>query len=153
MSTINLQRALVTWVRLERRPGQEVIEERDVGNVHVVEFNMFDQAPPGATRADVHFVLVAPTEGLPDREEFARVLREAAGPGDFTTLSTEDLAKGPSYIALGGWLGSQDLALMLIGAAELVGYAKAITPEVLGITGEMADQLAGQGMVFLGPTA
>lgn len=150
----DLQRALPTWVRLERREGDPVVKEYDEGNLHVVEFNDFPEAPPNAMRADVHFVLVAPTEGFPTQEVLVKTVRAALGPGEFgsTIIIADDLAGGPSYITLGGWLGDQGLALMLIGAVELAGIAKAITPKMLGATGEMADQMAGSGLVMLGPS-
>lgn len=147
-----LQRALPTWVRLERRLGDEVVKESDAGGVHVVEINAFPETPPNAVRADVHFVMVGPTEGFPEHDELLAVVRGAFGLGEFP-LSAEDLAGGPSYITLGGWLGSQDLALMLIGAVELAGISKAITPAVFGATGAMANEMAGLGMVMLGPTS
>jgi hypothetical protein len=80
-------------------------------------------------------------------------VRDALGEGEFgVTMTAKDLSEGPSYINLGGWLGSQDLALMLIGAVELAGIAAAITPEALGMTGASADVLAGNGLIMLGPT-
>lgn len=146
-----LRDALPIWVRLERHEGEPEVTHRQVGNVAVTEVKAFPEAPPNAVRADVHFVVVAPTEGFPERDDLVATVRAALGVGAFTTLSGEDLAGGPSYITLGGWLGSQDLALMLIGAVELAGISKAITPKMLGLTGTDADHAAGMGLVMLGP--
>lgn len=148
----DLQEALPRWVRLERRHGDPTVKESDQGNVHVVEINGFPEEPPGAVRADVHFVVVAPTEGFPTSDELVATVRAAAGPGEFQAMSIEDLAGGPSFIPLGAWLGSQDLALMLIGAVELAGIADAITPEALGFEAADAAQMAGNGFVMLGPS-
>jgi hypothetical protein len=60
----------------------------------------------------------------------------------------ENLRAGLSYIALGSAVGSQELALMLMAVGEVCGFWKVITPEVLGMTGEAADNLAGRGMVM-----
>lgn len=147
-----LQEALPTWVRLERRAGDPEVTHDQVGGVAVTEINAFPEEPSGAVRADVHFVVVAPTEGLPDSDDLVVTVQGALGEGEFTALSAEDLSGGPSYITLGHWLGSQDLALMLIGAVELAGIAKAITPALLGFPPEAADALAGQGLVMLGPS-
>lgn len=148
-----LQEALPTWVRLERHPGTPEATVGRIGDVTVVEVKAFPEAPPNAVRADVHFVVVAPTEGFPERDDLVDTVRAAlGGPGEFIRLSAEDLAAGPSYITLGQWLGSQDLGLMLIGAVELAGIATAITPGVLGITGPDADVMAGLGMVMVGPS-
>lgn len=35
------------------------------------------------------------------------------------------------YMELGGWLGSQDLALRFIGLCDLLGLGKAMTPETM----------------------
>ena len=147
-----LREALPTWVRIERRPGAPVVSSTTVGTVHVIEMLDYPEAPTGATRADLHFVLIAPTEGLPDPADLVATVRAALGEGVHVDLAAEDLSAGPSYIALGAWLGSQDLALMLIGAVELAGISPAITPGILGVSGEAADAMAGSGFVMLGPS-
>lgn len=60
----------------------------------------------------------------------------------------ELLRGGPSYITLGGILGSQDIAMRLFALGEALEFWKVITPEVLGMDGEEADKLAGSGMVM-----
>lgn len=152
MSLRDLQQALPNWVRMERKPETPEVEVREGEAVTVVEVNAFPEAPPDSKRADVHFTLVGPTEGFPETEVLIETVRGALGNGEFQSMSAKGLAGGPSYITLGGWLGSQDLALMLIGAVELAGIAEAITPAVFGATGETARQMAGAGMVMLGPS-
>lgn len=151
MSLHDLQEALPRWVRLERHHGQPVVSHPQ-GAIAVTEVMDFPEAPPNAVRADVHFVVVAPTEGFPTREELLATVAGALGSGVFMDANADTLAQGPSYISLGGWLGSQDLALMFIGAVELAGIARAVTPERLGLTGSLADQAAGNGLVMLGPS-
>jgi hypothetical protein len=142
-----LQASLPLWVNMERHTGDAVVSQREVSGVRVTEVLGFPEAPadaehgtftetsPDRVRADVHFVEIAPSPDFPDREELIEAVKDALGEGEFgITMSADDLAGGPSYITLGGWLGSQDLALMLIGAVELAGIAKAITPKVLGMT-------------------
>ena len=155
MTLNELQQALPTWVRLERKPGEAILKKREVGDLDVVEINAYPETPPrAAVRADVHFLLVAPTEGFPEQDELVNTIVDACKDGgEFAKLSPGDLNKGPSYIELGAWLGSQDLALMLIGAVELAGIARAITPAIFGIPpGEQSDAMAGLGMVLLGPS-
>jgi hypothetical protein len=164
MSMHHLQQNLPKWVTMERPTGTPLVAQSQVGNVAVtevmgfpetpanVEHGTFDSTPPDLARANVHFVEIAPTADFPTREELITMVRSALGEGEWASMSAEDLAGGPSYIALGGWLGSQDLALMLIGAVELAGVAKAVTPAVLGIEGEMANSMAGNGFVMLGPS-
>lgn len=147
----DLQRDLPTWVRLERLPGEPMVTHWQGERVSVTEVKAYPEALPTATFANVHFVAVCPTEGFPERDDLIAAVNAALGEGEFATLGADDLAGGPSYIALGGWLGSQDLALMLIGAVELAGIADAITPARMGIKGPEGDSLAGLGMVMLGP--
>lgn len=160
-----LQAALPTWVTIERPSGTPEVSHHESGGIAVTEIMGFPEAPtdaqhgtfnetsPDKVRASVHFVEIAPTADFPDKDELIAAVRGAFGEGEFATMSADDLAGGPSYITLGGWLGSQDLALMLIGAVELAGIAKAITPEALGMSGEMADSMAGSGFVMLGPAS
>ena len=147
-----LREALPTWVRIERRAGEPEVSVSESSGMVVAEVKAYPEAPANAVRADVHFVVIAPTEGFPDPDILVQTVRNAAGPGEFGEVSLEALAGGPSYITLGGWLGSQDLALMLIGAVELAGIADAVTPGLLGLTGDRADQMAGMGFVMLGPS-
>ena len=159
----DLQEALQLWVRVERHTGQPEVSTHQDGALEVTEVYAYPEAPAGAVhatfteappdevRADVHFVEIAPTADFPDQEDLVAMVQGAFGEGEYGTMRAADLSGGPSYIALGGWLGSQELALMLIGAVELAGLAKAITPKLLGMTGEVADQMAGSGLVMLGP--
>lgn len=120
------------------------VRESDQGGVHVTEVYAFPEETPGSTRADVHFLKIGPTEGIPSKEVVIDMVRSAMDEGVFCNMTAKELSDGPSYIALGGWLGSQDLALLFIGLVELVGIERAI--------GEMAGQMAGQGWVLLGPS-
>lgn len=57
-----------------------------------------------------------------------------------------------NYLELGAWLGSQELALRLMGMGSLLGVWKLLTP--LTVLGENAppalvDQLAGAGMLTI----
>jgi len=91
---------------------------------------------------DVHFYWVS-AKGAPTKDELLALL-VAHYP------KMERLKGGPSYIEIGGELGSQELALRLIGLGELVGLWKAITPKVLRMEGPLADQMAGSGFVMAG---
>jgi hypothetical protein len=159
-----LQASLPRWVTMERHTGTPAVSQHEVEGINVVEVMGFPESPanaeqgtftetsPDRVRADVHFVEIAPSPDFPDREELITAVQGALGDGDYGAMTADDLAGGPSFIALGGWLGSQDLALMLIGAVELAGISPAITPAALGMTGESADMLAGNGLVMLGPS-
>jgi hypothetical protein len=59
------------------------------------------------------------------------------------------LAGGPSYIELGGVMGSQDMAFELFALGEYLKLWEVITPEKLGMDGAMADMMAGMGMIMM----
>lgn len=94
---------------------------------------------------NVHFFWVS-SKNNPNAEEL-RALLEA----DYPEL--ERLKGGPSYIELGGVLGDQGIALMLIGLGGILKLWPVITPEVMGITGAEADSMAGIGFVMAGGLA
>jgi hypothetical protein len=97
------------------------------------------ERPAPAHSVDVHFYWVSAKDN-PTKEELLPLLKEYP--------DQERLAGGPSYVEMGGMLGSQDLALRLIGLGALVGVWEAITPERLGITGAAAQKAAGYGYVM-----
>lgn len=62
----------------------------------------------------------------------------------------ERLAGGPSYIELGGVLGSQDYAFRLMALGTALGVWKLVTPATLRITDPVeAKQLAGKGFIMI----
>ena len=146
-----LQEALVKWVRLERKPETPEVETKDVGGVQVTTVMAFPEAKEGERHADLHFMLASKDESFPTKEELIATVQAAIGEGEFVTMEAQRLAGGLSYIDLGGWLGSQDLAVRLIGAMELAEIGPAITPATLGITGTQANELAGMGVVMMTP--
>ncbi len=92
---------------------------------------------------NVHFFWVS-AKNDPTQEEFERLV--IAHYPDLDRLSG-----GPSYMELGGVLGDQGVALQFIGLGHLIGTWKAITPATLGIEGDLANKMAGSGMVMAGP--
>ena len=148
----DLQQSLQIWTKMERKPETPEVSESTAGGVHVVEVNTYPTAPDNSVRADVHFMLVGLTEGAPDKDEFIDAVRASFGTGEFgQEFNAEVLASGPSYITLGAILGSQDLALRFIGLCELLEVSKAITPALLGVEGDAANEMAGAGFIMLGP--
>jgi hypothetical protein len=61
----------------------------------------------------------------------------------------EWLATGPSYIEIGGRIGSQDAALQLYALGEVLELWKGITPTTLRVTGPEALWLARNGWVMM----
>ncbi len=103
----------------------------------------FDKGPDRPTpvhSVNVHFFWVS-AKGDPTQDELRQLLV-----AHYPDL--ERLSGGPSYIEMGGALGSQELALRLIGLGELVGLWQVITPERMHMTGPAADKMAGGGFVM-----
>lgn len=100
---------------------------------------------------DVHFFRVVTWDVDPAefRKLFEATLSDFGGHGEFGDLSLERVKKGPGYIELGGHVGDQGMALLLMGLGEAAGCWKVVTPLTLGLTGEAADSLAGGGMVMI----
>jgi hypothetical protein len=71
--------------------------------------------------------------------------------GEFGEVNVFDGAEH-GYIELGGWLGSQQDALMLIGLGTQLGLWTLLSPKtVLGdvVDSEMEQMLAGQGLISI----
>ncbi len=129
------------------RKGPEVTT-KDRGNVRVTEiFAMPHETQArkdGVEMVNVHFMKVGVDKKKAEarRAELTNFL-QGYEPQPHT------LEDGPSYIEVGGVLGSQEAALELFALGQALGVWNVITPEVLGITGEQADDLAGRGFVMI----
>ena len=117
----------------------------------VITVDGYPEAPLRGTLVDVHFIQVGFTERVAGvtATEFYRLIEESAD-GEFGTVTMDRLRQGPSYIELGAWLGSQELALCFLALGEHLGCWTVVTPATLGITGEDADRMAGAGFVMNG---
>lgn len=130
----------------EFRKG-EVISKKEVGAVSVTDIYMMphvSEAPSDLKMVDVIFEVIGvdKTKAESFRKEIIDIIN--------TYPSLDRLAGGPSYIEVGGVLGSQSAAFMLYALGEVLGLWKVITPKSLGITDEaQALELAGGGFVMI----
>lgn len=134
------------------RKDDEMVSIKNVGNVDVYTLTGYPTADAGGEQEliDVHFLLVGfRTEKVPTAQRFLELI-VAARQGEFSPMTVEELKGGPSYITLGGWLGSQDQALRFIALGKHLEMWDVITPATLGVTGAEADQMAGVGFVYCG---
>ena len=147
-ATIALAR-FVGDATVEYRKGAEVEQKDSATHIYAMP-----EVPSRGVLVDVHFISVGFTELAADREPFVRLLVAALNaPGEFGDISPERFCNGPSYIEIGAWIGSQDLALRLMALGELFKIWDVITPAGLGMTGPEANQMAGMGLVMVGPKA
>ena len=103
-----------------------------------------DDQPTGHS-ADLVFFLVAARDGA-DADSLRRLVAAAAGPGAFGSLDPLD-GREHGYIEVGGWIGDQGAALMLMGLGTVLGLWTLMTPEMFGFHGPVALEMAGYGLV------
>ena len=144
---MNLERLyeILSETTNQYRKGPEVTKEitENLEVTHVFAMPPVDEAPETDVMVDVHFMQIAVNKEKAEkvRDELNEILD--------TYPDSDRLAGGPSYIEVGGVLGSQTGAFQLFALGEALGLWDVITPAKLGIEGEMADQLAGGGMVMI----
>lgn len=107
-----------------------------------------DTAPVGQKAVQLIFMDVIPSENAD-----AGTLRELIGEhqGAFGDVNPFDGSEH-SYIELGGWLGSQQYALALIGLGTHLGLWSLLSPRTMlpgVLTHEQEQALAGQGLISI----
>jgi len=72
------------------------------------------------------------------------------GRGAFQDFTIDELAQGLSYIHLGGWVGDQREAIILMAIGVHHGAWSIMTPETLGIdnNSEEGKQMMGGGFIY-----
>lgn len=103
-----------------------------------------DKPDPVGHTVDVQFFKVAVVND-PTPEDLIKVAKEQKGEfGDCDPLD----GKEHGYIELGGWLGSQDLALRFMALGTSLGVFTLFTPKMLkGLPTDLQQMMAGRGMV------
>lgn len=105
-----------------------------------------EQHQPTGHTADLVFFNVRAKDGA-SAETLRALVKEHRG--DFCDCDLFD-GNEHSYLEVGGWIGDQGVALMLMGLGSLLGLWKLLTPRtVLGasIPDDLAKQMAGAGYV------
>ena len=127
----------------------EVVKVAEVGDLDVVTVDAFPEKPTDREVFDMHFFSVGFTQAATTwthRRFYDYLVNNPIG--EFTNLTKSDWEGGPSYITIGGWIGSQELALRLLALGQAHEIWRVITPERLGFTGADADRAAGNGLVL-----
>ena len=104
--------------------------------------------PPGHT-ANMVFFHVA-TGNRPEAAKL-RELVEGSVAGEYGNVDLFDGAEH-NYLELGGWIGDQGMALMLMGLGSLLGLWQLMTPITMLKLPEndpLCQQMAGMGMVVI----
>jgi hypothetical protein len=108
-----------------------------------------EKGQPQGHTAHMVFFEVALVEGT--KAEDLKALVAASIKGEFCDVNLFD-GKEHNYMDIGGWIGDQGVALMLMGIGSLLGLWKLMTPITmlhLKPKDPMTLQLAGFGMVAI----
>lgn len=91
---------------------------------------------------DMHYITIGVNkpQAVKYRDELLSTLK--------TYPDFERFKQGLSYIEVGGVIGDQGAAFQLFALGKVLGLWEVITPEVMGMDGEMADDLAGRGFIM-----
>lgn len=107
-----------------------------------------DKQPNGHT-VDMVFFEVCPKDN-PDAKQLRELIKQNKK-GCFGDLDPWD-GKEHSYIEVGGWIGDQGLALMLMGLGKALGLWELMTPKMLpDLPDSLIQQMAGMGMITIMP--
>lgn len=109
-----------------------------------VDHPSVDSQPEGHT-AELVFFQVANNGGDADK---LKSLVRAAKEGEFCSVDVLD-GQEHGYVELGGWIGDQGLAMMLMGLGTVLGLWSLHTPKMLGLPRDMELQLASMGMLSI----
>jgi hypothetical protein len=103
-----------------------------------------EHQPTGHTADLVFFKVCAVAE--PQAEELRRLIQ--AHHGEYGPVDPLD-GKEHNYMELGGYIGDQGVALMLMGLGTLLGLWKLLSPAMLGIDGQEAMNMAQMGLLSI----
>jgi hypothetical protein len=109
--------------------------------------NPAEKQPEGHT-ADLAFFKVRAV-GNPDPEELTAAIK--AHRGEWGEVDLFD-GKEHNYIEIGGWIGDQGAAIMLMGLGSILGLWRLMTPRsMLGanLSDDLVMKMAGMGMVAI----
>lgn len=144
--------AILSSCTSQFRKGEEVVvnEGGGVTSTHIYMMPAVDEIDdPNIVKVDVHFVVIGvdKLEAEKHREELLAILRN--WPTEAWGVQVAPITGEVSYITAGAVIGDQGAAFQLFALGEVLGFWKVLTPEVMGITGGLADQLAGAGMITI----
>lgn len=106
-------------------------------------FSVDEEPPAGCEVVDTVFFKVGFDKAKAEShaEELSRIVMESE--------HAEMWLAGPSYIHVGGWVGDQRDALILIALGQVAGLWQCTTPRDGGLTDdEQVRELAGAGFVY-----
>lgn len=118
--------------------------EANVGGVlEIFDMPSVDEAPADIEMVDVEFMKIGVDKAKAEarKADLIDILHAYPEP--------ERLARGPSYIEVGAEIGDQGATFQLFALGKVLGFWSVITPVTFGITGALARELAGGGLVMI----
>ncbi len=108
--------------------------------------------PPESVCDVFMFKIKLSDEALEVKEALSAYLKEMVKKhsGEFCDCDLFD-GKEHGYIELGGWIGNQQTAIVLIGIGKLLGLWEVFTPNLLDVPDGERKIMAGNGMVSIVP--
>ena len=102
--------------------------------------------PEGHTVDMVFFELIGVNN--PDSDKLTQLIKEHVG--SFNEVDLFD-GKEHGYIEIGGWIGDQGLALMLMGLGVRLGLWSLLSPKMLGLdsSDELSKKMVGLGYLSI----
>lgn len=125
----------------------EVLTQENRGGIQVTTIMGYPHEStthPDLEKVDMHFVTVAvqKDKATEHRDELVGLLNDYP-------LEPNGLSRGPSYIHIGGVLGSQEAAFRLMALGKVLGFWDVITPATFHTEGADADRMAGAGFIMV----
>ncbi|MDP3027818.1 MAG: hypothetical protein Q8N63_09015 [Nanoarchaeota archaeon] len=127
----------------------EIIEEKDIGNLHVVEVFGFPHTSTSPNNNKYEKIDMIFVDVLVDKE------KAEARKGELESIlaeypEQERLAGGPSYIELAPNLGiEQEEALRIMALGKSLGFWEIASGKTLGLDENQTRELAGNGLLMI----
>lgn len=133
--------AILGDTTIQLRKGPSV--KQDGIATHIYLMPHVNEAADGLEAVDLEFIVVGVDKAKAEarRVDLISILDSYPAP--------DRLAGGPSYIEVGGEIGSQGAAFQLFALGHVLGLWTVITPATLGMTGDEARRMAGMGMIMI----
>lgn len=121
-----------------------MVTEQNVGGIAVKEVYGYphESTEPDLKKVDVEFFVVGVDAAAAEK-------RKAELVALLDVFDEANLKNGPSYMTVGGALGSQQAAFQLFALGEVLGLWSVITPATFGLTGPEAKEAAGKGYIMI----
>lgn len=136
---------ILSLTTVQLRKGAEITERDTTSGLHVTEVYAMphESEVSSVEKVDLEFLVVGVNKAAAElhKAELIELLKDYPDP--------EQLAGGPSYIAVGAEIGDQGAAFCLFALGKMLGLWDVITPATMGFSGQQAKDMAGAGYIMI----